>query len=1461
MGGGGAAAQTSSCGCRRERTQVAAAVCALVSIAALRVALFHGGGGGGAGPSKMPLRAHPTASGRFVRWEPADEADAHVRYHPQRYEPLPTVAEERRRQRRRLVETHELEYEPTAEVLTDETTRGLSIHVDFSSLYPVDAPDRPAGLSPAVPYAVCFAVGNWFKWGQPATDAPPCAEPSLPADRSHAGWVNGAPNPCPGAAGEICDRSRDPTVYSQAGCWGVCVEEDVLDTTTDAACTAAGFGADVCNMREYYMSKVRGVVADFEPFLRVRRRTGLLVLTQDPQQRCAPFAQDSYNLPVGQHYCVTGVEADAIFFPTYTQYVPNVGGWGTEAGKDQFGRPLLILMGLTAKRDYRQRCVAGDSVRKLIMHELVHGLGFEIHHFEHAGGAASCSGNPNCPVARREYTDISGSPDPTTGRMTDEIWVVVAPRVLEKAREFFGCPTLDALPLMGRNQLGDASRDSHWETRIMNDEFMAYGEGGQISAMTLAMMEELGNYKADYSQAECMLWGRNQGCEFVETRCGTRRDDLGVTISAGQSCARTYVTSFGGSETIEQCGETVQMGYAGNSVLMDKCAPPNCGRSWSGECNVECYQGQGTSADLDAGCRTAPPGMVRAATQHAAAVAEGPSIGAATIGGGIGMLGVLAFLGMSVMTVVTEGRGRGGKNLERMLARRYKWLLFAALVQNLLCTLTGLVFLLGSIVALASYPEMQLFFSSASAIVLFATTVAMVGWGLFGVVSVWRARHENGSLTALAVFVVVLIAAVVVQLFLVAALIKWILDAAADAEEQAAGGGVIEELDHQKLRQTACNTYKQCCWEAHEHLGGTACATQHAGMPVGQAAFELNDPSTEGFCTLLTGSDHSMSLPNAVCVSFQEAGIVDLQDCADNFCINGRAGFDDFLSKTENWLRENLLGFTFLALFLILVEVSMCLEHMAIFYVERRRTKLDRNHKDNKGIVRFVLLWLLLPVGNKTKPNDGIEANSAPGGDEDEADDDGISPLQQGGSSGGEQLTFTVTPTESGFGMDLEDDCSISGVKPNGAAECAGVRKGHRILKVDNQMVADKEDIIALLTREDVGTSVVLEMLPQRVSSHNNAAAAAQPTSDDGTEMEEEVTLLEDEGGHEQQGLTAPAARPQLSMFRARAQQVAIAQRLESPVRKLPPPALPGVSIERQQAPPASTSSGASSRMQAESPVQQGAGRDRSNSGSRTPPRKRQSSEAASTTPGSVAAGSGKTPLRGRPPPLQPAAAGASRQATVLHDYDAGGKSGRLSLCKGDAITVSDTTGKDWWVGTAAAGQSGMFPRAYVKLNGSDAATTATSPAVVAPARGPPPPLATSASATATVLFDYDASGKPGRLSLRKGDAVTVADSSSKDWWTGAVDGRIGKFPAKYVQLDSASAVPPPVGAGGGGAEAATTTATALYDYDASGKPGRLSLRKGDVVTVTDSSSKDWWTGAVGGRVGKFPTSYVKLDT
>lgn len=83
-------------------------------------------------------------------------------------------------------------------------------------------------------------------------------------------------------------------------------------------------------------------------------------------------------------------------------------------------------------------------------------------------------------------------------------------------------------------------------------------------------------------------------------------------------------------------------------------------------------------------------------------------------------------------------------------------------------------------------------------------------------------------------------------------------------------------------------------------------------------------------------------------------------------------------------------------------------------------------------------------------------------------------------------------------------------------------------------------------------------------------------------------------------------------------------------------------------------------------------------------------------------------------------------------------------------------------------------------------------------------------------------------------------------------------------------------GGGGGGAAAApapaptpraapapaaaapkTKVVTAQYNFEPQ-ESGELRFRKGDVITVTDQSDENWWTGQCHGETGMFPASYVK---
>ena len=52
----------------------------------------------------------------------------------------------------------------------------------------------------------------------------------------------------------------------------------------------------------------------------------------------------------------------------------------------------------------------------------------------------------------------------------------------------------------------------------MRDDVMSYGHQGAVSSITLAALEDLGFYVANYSAAHCMSWGYQQGRTAFRSR-------------------------------------------------------------------------------------------------------------------------------------------------------------------------------------------------------------------------------------------------------------------------------------------------------------------------------------------------------------------------------------------------------------------------------------------------------------------------------------------------------------------------------------------------------------------------------------------------------------------------------------------------------------------------------------------------------------------------------------------------------------------------------------------------------------------------------------------------------------------------------------------------------------------------------------------------------------------------------
>ncbi|XP_049813368.1 leishmanolysin-like peptidase [Schistocerca nitens] len=105
------------------------------------------------------------------------------------------------------------------------------------------------------------------------------------------------------------------------------------------------------------------------------------------------------------------------------------------------------------------------------------------------------------------------------GRVKRELQVMVTPRVAKEVRLHFGCDDLEGAELEDQGEEGTAL--THWEKRLFENEAMTgtHTQNPVYSRITLALMEDTGWYRANYSVAQLLNWGRGFGCEFALESC------------------------------------------------------------------------------------------------------------------------------------------------------------------------------------------------------------------------------------------------------------------------------------------------------------------------------------------------------------------------------------------------------------------------------------------------------------------------------------------------------------------------------------------------------------------------------------------------------------------------------------------------------------------------------------------------------------------------------------------------------------------------------------------------------------------------------------------------------------------------------------------------------------------------------------------------------------------------------
>ena len=721
-------------------------------------------------------------------------------------------------------------------------------------------------------------------------------------------------------------------------CWGKCAADDIIE--------AVG--------RDQVKAVVDLVVTEVEGFFSLIRSDEALTFDNSLGRYAGVYNSKGYpaekacsrdcslvnGAAVAPYYCVTGVPADVVLSITKPPVIPGVAGTGGGCASEDTGRPTWIVFAWIQKIVGFPDDTTEELLKKhrpLIIHEIIHGLGFSNLKFR---SATDSKGERKGLVTLGKVEDLDGA--------TDEVWFFRKGRAYELAQSYFGCTSngsWDGLPLMGLPELG---RASHWETRIMRDEVMSYGRTMHaVSSITLAAMEDLGWYLANYSAAQCMSWGYQQGCDYVKTRCGRGSNDLSEDLKGGRG---TKDDCRGGDWDKPNTYLSAKCEKGTNPCFQrsdNQEAPYN---SAGGTCNAQCY----TGADRD-GCKAAPTSALETAGKGGLSDYLSSVSWEQFLFFGVWVLAALTFVGVLRKFLCPAPGSRrvlGGASIIFMLAG------LATVVFNAL-----------ALTKTDTIPEIELFGEQVAAFIGEAVMVVFLALGLvlFLVGTATLVGIQCRSDKTMAAVWVMWFLLLIVQVTLAVLLCWWVYvieDVPNETLKQLQGkddGRYEGELGAEALTNVegfVCTLYQKCCRDPQLDLAAVIMeGSGEAGSGDGAQAVNrtcsggrvhgvgsdvevaLQDPSNLQFCPYVTGSNHLFAPPAGICNPLDK--VFPLRDCRDNFCLAGPEGYYNFLNKLVGFIKQYATGFGGLFACLVLVQLVLLVNLWNL----RRRFKADQARK------------------------------------------------------------------------------------------------------------------------------------------------------------------------------------------------------------------------------------------------------------------------------------------------------------------------------------------------------------------------------------------------------------------------------------------------------------------------------------------------------------------------------------
>ncbi|KAL9996310.1 putative leishmanolysin [Helianthus debilis subsp. tardiflorus] len=279
-----------------------------------------------------------------------------------------------------------------------------------------------------------------------------------------------------------CNPRNDPPIFGD--CWYNCTSDDIA-------------GED----KRRRLRRALGQTADwFTRALAVERVRGNLRLSG-----YSACGQDG-GVQLPREYVEEGVaDADLVLLVTTRPTTGNTLAWAVACERDQWGRAIAGHVNVAPRHLTAE---AETLLSATLIHEVMHVLGFDPHAFAHFRDERK----------RRRSQVTEQIMDEKLGRMVTR---VVLPRVVMHSRHHYGTFSENFTGLELEDGGGRGTSGSHWEKRLLMNEIMtgSVDTRSVVSKMTLALLEDSGWYEANYSMADRLDWGHNQGTEFVTGPC------------------------------------------------------------------------------------------------------------------------------------------------------------------------------------------------------------------------------------------------------------------------------------------------------------------------------------------------------------------------------------------------------------------------------------------------------------------------------------------------------------------------------------------------------------------------------------------------------------------------------------------------------------------------------------------------------------------------------------------------------------------------------------------------------------------------------------------------------------------------------------------------------------------------------------------------------------------------------